>query len=126
MEGIGDPGETLPDILQILGRVIRHDQEGVTDGLDRGVDVVEQTQGLTLVVEGEIKADAVTQDIGGDAVDIVEVFLIVIVIGAVIEGINIGDHVTVAFGDGVPIIGRKILKLTLETGDTPGRRIGWR
>ena len=49
-----------------------------------------------------------------------------IVIGAVIEGINIGDHVTVAFGDGVPIIGRKILKLTLETGDTPGRRIGWR
>ena len=70
--------------IAVFIRILRHEQQGIADGLHRGGDVIQAAYILAVVVQIEIKAEAIAQDGRGDIVHVIKVILIIGLIGGVI------------------------------------------
>ena len=109
-----DLGHARGDVLEVLLGDLRHEQEGITDRLDRGLDVVQTAQEFTPVVQLQLEGEPVAQDRGGEPIDVVEVVLVVGGVRGVVERIHVSDEVADAVRDSTPVLGTEVLQLSVE------------
>ena len=110
------------DCIDLLRCLVRHEHEGVADGLHRRRNVIELAQVLAVVVKVEFQAQAVAQDGGGHVVDVVEVVIIIRLVRAVVQGVQVRHHLARAVRDGGVVLGREVLEFAVESGNAQRRR----
>ena len=98
-------------MLEILLAHLRHQREGVPDGLHRRVDVVEAAQVLALVVEFQLEGHPVAEQRGGEVVDVVEVVFVVGGVRGVVEGVHVGNDVADPICDGAVVVRAEVLQV---------------